>query len=194
MSLDCANGVGGLPAKVLVPQLAPLGLQLSLINTPEDSCPTDRQTADPAQLAQPATGVPQLPVPTSADTTARGRLNHLCGSDFVQIERQWPQRLTAEHARCALCASLDGDADRIVFYFSSSSASFSKPSTDVLEGEQSQLWQAGERELVLLDGDYIAALVATHAVEVVNSLPLQEAVSVGALLEASRSWVGFYLP
>ena len=185
--LDCANGAGGLPARVLVPLLAPLGLQLSLINAPEHPGPTTQHTSAPAQHAQPAAALPAVPAHSSAEETTCGRLNHLCGSDFVQVGQQWPQGLSAESSRRALCASLDGDADRIVFYFPSSTSSSSTSFNDASEVEQNELREAREPELVLLDGDYIAALVATYAVEVVNALPLQEMVSVGTLLQVSCS-------
>lgn len=190
--LDCANGVGGLPARALVPLLAPLGVQLSLINAPADPGSSPQHTVDPSQLSHPSTAAPKTPKtpPAGEGEAVSGRLNHLCGSDFVQVGQQWPQGLTAYSAGCALCASLDGDADRIVFYFSSDAATTSDPVSHALvEGDKGKTREAvsgvgGEGGLVLLDGDYIAVLVATYAVELVNALPIQDAVSVGALLDA----------
>jgi phosphoacetylglucosamine mutase len=171
--LDCANGVGALPSRFLAPHLAALGLQLSLINAPDHFDATS--LPDPASRAVSGEG-----------QESAGRLNHLCGSDFVQVGQQWPQGLTAETACDALCASLDGDADRIVFYFSASDSAPRNSGTSVSGGSKAKLPpEAESRTLVLLDGDYIAALVATYVMEVAKVLPIQEEVSVGMLRDVS---------
>lgn len=77
-----------------------------------------------------------------------GILNHLCGSDYVQKERLLPsnmQALTSDDSACAI----DGDADRIVFFYRR---------------------QTG-KEVALLDGDKIAALVAGLFKDLVGKLP-----------------------
>lgn len=65
------------------------------------------------------------------------KLNHECSSDFVCSQYKLPSE-SARYFTNELRASLDGDADRIVFYF----------------------LQQGQ--LKILNGDYIAALVLTY--------------------------------
>jgi len=64
-------------------------------------------------------------------------LNHECSSDFVCSNKKLPQQ-SAKYFTNTLRASLDGDADRIVFYF------------------------LHKKNLAILNGDYIAALVLTY--------------------------------
>ena len=64
-------------------------------------------------------------------------LNRECGADFVKTNQCLPRGLDVTSLKGALCCSLDGDADRIVFYF-------------IDEREQFRL----------LDGDRIATLLA----------------------------------
>ncbi|KAJ1282009.1 hypothetical protein BS78_03G017200 [Paspalum vaginatum] len=61
-----------------------------------------------------------------------GVLNHMCGADFVQKERVTPHGFSPEDVG-ARCASLDGDADRLV-YFHVSSASDSR--FDLVDGDK----------------------------------------------------------
>lgn len=63
LHVDCANGVGGLKLQEMVPQLQQLGLSLVLYNT-----------------AGAGAG--------GGDSS--GRLNHLCGADYVQKEQTYP--------------------------------------------------------------------------------------------------------
>ncbi|KAI5857115.1 hypothetical protein BZA05DRAFT_166640 [Tricharina praecox] len=64
------------------------------------------------------------------------KLNYQCGADFVKTQQRLPP---ASHvAPLARCASLDGDADRIIYYFNDSDGNFR-----------------------LLDGDKIATLAAS---------------------------------
>ncbi|CAG8722131.1 2792_t:CDS:2, partial [Funneliformis mosseae] len=49
------------------------------------------------------------------DITTRGKLNYKCGADFVKTEQGLPAGCSIKHGDRA--ASLDGDADRIVFYY-----------------------------------------------------------------------------
>ena len=68
------------------------------------------------------------------------KLNHLCSSDYVCTHKKSPSmnELQNSELQGQLCASFDGDADRIVFYS-----------------------QIGDK-LQLLNGDYIAALIFTY--------------------------------
>ncbi|PAN32934.2 hypothetical protein PAHAL_5G521100 [Panicum hallii] len=61
-----------------------------------------------------------------------GILNHMCGADFVQKERVTPHGFSPEDVGVR-CASLDGDADRLV-YFRMSSASDNK--VDLVDGDK----------------------------------------------------------
>jgi phosphoacetylglucosamine mutase len=79
--------------------------------------------------------------------TGGGRLNHRVGADFVQKEQAPPEGL-ADCAAGQPCCSLDGDADRLV-YFS--------------RGHQGQFQ--------LLDGDKIAALLAIFVRDCLAGLP-----------------------
>lgn len=64
------------------------------------------------------------------------RLNYQCGADFVKTQQRLPP---ASHvAPLTRCASLDGDADRLVYYFTDADGTFR-----------------------LLDGDKIATLAAS---------------------------------
>ncbi|XP_042299246.1 phosphoacetylglucosamine mutase-like isoform X2 [Sceloporus undulatus] len=70
----------------------------------------------------------------------KGKLNHLCGADFVKVHQKPPVGLEMKPGE--RCCSFDGDADRIVYYY-----------TDV----------AGHFHL--LDGDKIATLISTFLKE-----------------------------
>ena len=68
------------------------------------------------------------------------KLNYLCSSDYVCTHKKYPtvSSISDLELQGQLCASLDGDADRIVFYYQTN------------------------YQLQLLNGDYIAALVFTY--------------------------------
>ncbi|KAK3159737.1 hypothetical protein QOZ80_1BG0050430 [Eleusine coracana subsp. coracana] len=61
-----------------------------------------------------------------------GILNHMCGADFVQKERVIPHGFSSEDVGVR-CASLDGDADRLV-YFCMSSTSDNR--VDLVDGDK----------------------------------------------------------
>ena len=81
--------------------------------------------------------------------TGDGVLNHLCGSDFIQKERTLPDSMGGLLAEDFAC-SIDGDADRLVYFYRDS---------------------GNPDSIVLLDGDKIAALVATLLKNLVTKLP-----------------------
>jgi len=149
--VDCANGVGGLKLRDLKPRLSELGLELALAN--------DGATPSPEAAA--------------------ARLNLRCGADFVQKERALPEGMALmapgeqglrsdddDDPRVrvppgALCASLDGDADRVVFFFVDPSSS---PSPAAPGGPNAPV------PVVLLDGDRIIALCARYVQELLGAV------------------------
>ncbi len=90
--------------------------------------------------------------------TGSGVLNGGCGSDFVQNARRLPEGFAGAVPAGARCCAVDGDSDRLVYFFSSSDS---------------------ENDAVtLLDGDKIAALAAGLIKDLVAALP-------GAMCNAS---------
>ncbi|CAG8440777.1 12703_t:CDS:10 [Cetraspora pellucida] len=91
------------------------------------------------------------------DINARGKLNFQCGADYVKTGQNPPLglNLACEHR----AASLDGDADRIVFYYVEEDGTFR-----------------------LLDGDKIAALSAGFIIELVKTAGLD--INVGVVQTA----------
>lgn len=70
--------------------------------------------------------------------TSKNNLNHLCGADFVEKNLTFPTNMDTLINENDICCSLDGDADRIVF--------FSK----------------NKGKFVLLNGDRIACLIVKY--------------------------------
>ncbi|KAI4189745.1 MAG: hypothetical protein L6R41_001261 [Letrouitia leprolyta] len=96
---------------------------------------------------------------TNDDVINSERLNHQCGADFVKTNQRAP---ASSHASPLMrCASLDGDADRIVYYFSDSNGTFR-----------------------LLDGDRIATLAASFIGDLARSAGLSEKLKVGVVQTA----------
>uniref|UniRef100_A0A672Q569 Phosphoacetylglucosamine mutase n=1 Tax=Sinocyclocheilus grahami TaxID=75366 RepID=A0A672Q569_SINGR len=69
-----------------------------------------------------------------------GKLNHMCGADYVKVQQNAPQGMNMGVGE--RCCSFDGDADRIVYYYTDSKGCFH-----------------------LLDGDKIATLISTYLKE-----------------------------
>ncbi|KAL8828119.1 MAG: hypothetical protein Q9170_006738 [Blastenia crenularia] len=88
-----------------------------------------------------------------------GQLNHQCGADFVKTNQRAPP--SSHAAPLTRCASLDGDADRIVYYFNDSDGAFR-----------------------LLDGDRIATLAASFIGDLARSAGLGEKLKVGVVQTA----------
>lgn len=90
-------------------------------------------------------------------------LNVKCGADFVKTNQQLPNGISIESAACdnILCASFDGDADRLVCYF----------------------YNNIEKKFVLLDGDKIAILLSTLISKLINDLPSTD-LSIGIIQTA----------
>lgn len=94
--------------------------------------------------------------------TGEGVLNGGCGSDFVQNGRQLPAGFDGV-APGACCCAVDGDADRLVYFYSS----------------------GADGTVMLLDGDKIAALAAGLIKDLVAALPAAlAAASVGVVQTA----------
>lgn len=95
-----------------------------------------------------------LPVKIINDTiNVKGKLNYQCGADFVKTGQRAP--LGMQIGQGDRCASYDGDADRIVYYYVDESGTFK-----------------------LLDGDKIAGLAALFIIELVKAAGVDIAVGV----------------
>ncbi len=146
VTVDCANGVGGPKLKELIkflPSVQEGGVDIKVVND---------DTANPDRLNfQVMTLVRQHPRSTS--------LTAQCGADFVKTQQRAPP--SSQAAPLARCASLDGDADRIVYYFVHSDGSFR-----------------------LLDGDKIAILAALFIGELARSAGIADQLRIGVVQTA----------
>ncbi|XP_065121892.1 phosphoacetylglucosamine mutase [Paramisgurnus dabryanus] len=94
----------------------------------------------------------ELQVVLSNDGSS-GKLNHLCGADHVKVQQKPPEGLTMGVGE--RCCSFDGDADRIVYYYTDSDGRFQ-----------------------LLDGDKIATLISTYLKELLTQAGLDLQIAV----------------
>lgn len=99
------------------------------------------------KLQQLAPQLQKLGLQLQLYNAGQGRLNHGCGADFVQKEQCFPAGM-GDVAVGTCCASIDGDADRVVFFTKGQDGSF-----------------------VLLDGDKIAALAAVYLRQLLSHTP-----------------------
>ena len=97
----------------------------------------------------------------NTDITSAGVLNHQCGADFVKTQQKLPPSLAAHLKPGQRACSLDGDADRLMYYYLDERGQFH-----------------------MLDGDKIAALVAAFIVDLVKAAGLEEEVRVGIVQTA----------
>ncbi|KAF7694189.1 phosphoacetylglucosamine mutase isoform X1 [Silurus meridionalis] len=95
---------------------------------------------------------PELQVEIFNDGSS-GRLNYECGADYVKVQQKAPRGMQMSPGQ--RCCSFDGDADRIVYYYSDSNARFH-----------------------LLDGDKIATLISTYLKELLTEAGLNLQVAV----------------
>ena len=139
LHIDCANGVGAIQLQSVSCLLEQSEMRLKLILHNNAS-----------------------------DEVERGALNDRCGSDFVQKERIMPSDFDQsgfsgedEEVRCC---SIDGDADRLVFFYPKKKGS----------------------QVLLLDGDKIATLVAIFISEALAQLPpsISKGLTVGVVQTA----------
>lgn len=84
---------------------------------------------------------------------SKGKLNHQCGADFVKVQQKPPTGIDLNAAE--RCCSFDGDADRIVYYYTNSEGCFR-----------------------LLDGDKIATLISTFLKELLTEAGLDLKIAV----------------
>ena len=153
--VDAAAGVGGGAASRLARECERAGLLLRVANGEEVS-----------------RGNPEA-------------LNHRRGSDFVQKTRELPDGMrvgagvdSKEEGETpsavvslppkAMCASLDGDADRVVFF---SAPAGSSPGSKGADDDDDE----GNEKVSLLDGDRIASLLALFVKERVMAAGLEQA-------------------
>uniref|UniRef100_F1MS56 Phosphoacetylglucosamine mutase n=1 Tax=Bos taurus TaxID=9913 RepID=F1MS56_BOVIN len=99
---------------------------------------------------------PGLSVQLFNDGT-KGKLNHLCGADFVKSHQKPPQGI--EMRANERCCSFDGDADRIVYYYHDADGQFH-----------------------LIDGDKIATLISSFLKELL--LEIGDGLSLGVVQTA----------
>ncbi|PWA27890.1 hypothetical protein CCH79_00000078, partial [Gambusia affinis] len=84
---------------------------------------------------------------------SRGKLNYQCGADFVKVQQKLPTGIKINPGD--RCCSFDGDADRIVYYYTDCQGDFH-----------------------LLDGDKIATLISTFLKELLNEAGLGLKIAV----------------
>jgi phosphoacetylglucosamine mutase len=95
-----------------------------------------------------------------------------CGADFVKVDQKVPEGLEEEDLT-ERCCSLDGDADRIVYF-------------TVLAGtvDSHKLLMKGN-QFVLMDGDKMAALIAGFLRDLLADLPdLEPLMDIGVVQTA----------
>lgn len=84
---------------------------------------------------------------------SKGRLNHQCGADYVKVQQKPPTGIKINPGE--RCCSFDGDADRIVYYYTDSEGTFH-----------------------LLDGDKMATLISTFLKELLTQAGLDLKIAV----------------
>ncbi|KAF9535425.1 phosphoacetylglucosamine mutase [Crepidotus variabilis] len=94
-------------------------------------------------------------------TTTKGALNYQCGADFVKTGQKLPPSLADKLKPGQRACSFDGDADRLMYYYLDERGHFQ-----------------------MLDGDKIAALVASFIVDLVRLAGLEKEVKVGLIQTA----------
>ncbi|KAI6202078.1 Phosphoacetylglucosamine mutase [Aphelenchoides besseyi] len=85
------------------------------------------------------------------DIRSYKKLNNACGADFVKLNCKLPMDFEDDVEPGTRCVSLDGDADRLVYFY---------------------LDKKEPRAFHLLDGDYIAALFAKFLIKHLDELKL----------------------
>lgn len=93
--------------------------------------------------------------------TTPGALNNACGADYVKTTQKLPPSLANILQPGQRGCSLDGDADRLMYFYLDDRGGFH-----------------------MLDGDKIAALVAAFIVELVKVAGLEDQIKVGVVQTA----------
>lgn len=96
----------------------------------------------------------------TAITTA-GALNNACGADYVKTSQRLPPSLQGVLNAGERACSLDGDADRLIYFYLDE-----------------------RKQFHMLDGDKIASLVAAFIVEQVKLAGLESKIEVGVVQTA----------
>ena len=112
-------------------------------------------------------------VATNIDDAAA--LNSNCGADYVKTGQRLPPAMTDILKPGQRACSLDGDADRVVFYYLTSGSHHS-----VAPGDQVRT----EGKFRLLDGDKIATLAAGFIGDLVKQAGLSERLKIGVIQTA----------
>jgi phosphoacetylglucosamine mutase len=94
-------------------------------------------------------------------TSTLGALNNSCGADYVKTSQKLPPSLVSCLKPGQRGCSLDGDADRLMYFYLDDRGQFH-----------------------MLDGDKIAALVAAFIVELVRNAGLDSQIKVGVVQTA----------
>lgn len=93
--------------------------------------------------------------------TTPGALNNSCGADYVKTTQRLPPSLEGKLAPTQRGCSLDGDADRLMYFY-----------------------MDARNQFRMLDGDKIATLVAAFIVDLVKASGLQNEIRVGVVQTA----------
>ena len=99
--------------------------------------------------------------PLNTETTVLGTLNNQCGADFVKTNQKLPPSLSGLLKPGQRACSLDGDADRLIYFYLDENCRF-----------------------CLLDGDKIAALAAIFVLDLVKMAGLESKLDVGVVQTA----------
>ena len=97
----------------------------------------------------------------NTSTSTPSTLNELCGADYVKTTQRLPPSLADRLKPSQRACSLDGDADRLMYYYLDEHSHFH-----------------------MLDGDKIAALVAAFIVDLVKLANLDSKIKVGVVQTA----------
>ncbi|KAH9950396.1 phosphoacetylglucosamine mutase [Amylocystis lapponica] len=100
-------------------------------------------------------------VPHNTAISTPGALNNSCGADFVKTSQKLPPSLASHLKAGQRACSLDGDADRLIYFYLDDRGQFH-----------------------MLDGDKIAALVAAFIVDLTKAAGLEDEIKVGIVQTA----------
>ena len=95
------------------------------------------------------------------DLETPGVLNYDCGADYVKVQQKLPPSMSGVLAAGQRGCSLDGDADRLIYYYMDQRNQFH-----------------------MLDGDKIAAFVSAAFQELVKWAGLNDEIQVGVVQTA----------
>lgn len=146
VTVDCANGVGGPKLRELIkylPSAKDGGIDIKVVN--DDVVKPEALNLD-VGISQSHLVVPRL-------------ISCQCGADYVKTKQRAPPGSKAQPGD--RCASLDGDADRLVYYYTDENQNFH-----------------------LLDGDRIATLAAVFLADMTRIAGIDQKVKIGIVQTA----------